>query len=69
MNKELKKIKKLYGEDMSHYVREAFPVILEQEGRLLEILTSPFEPNKSLYKDLEKSYVLYDFKNLFLVKL
>jgi len=64
MNKELKKIKKLYGEDMAHYVREVFPIILEQEGKLLEILTSTFEPNKELYKDLENANLLYGFKNL-----
>ena len=46
MNNELKKIKKLYGEDMMHFVRERCSTLLETDGLLLETLTKFFYPNK-----------------------
>lgn len=39
---ELKKIKKLYGERFMHLCRELFPTLLEEEGKLYEILSSTF---------------------------
>ena len=36
-SKELKRIKKLYGENFMHLCRELFPTLLEQEGLLTEI--------------------------------
>ena len=42
---ELKKIKKIYGEEFMHLCRKLFPTILEEEGKLLSILLSKFNPN------------------------
>ena len=39
---ELKKIKKIYGEKFKNLCRSMFPVILEQEGTLLNILEKRF---------------------------
>lgn len=61
MNNELKKIKKLYGEDMMHFVRERCSTLLETDGLLLETLTKFFYPNKFLYKDLKSNYLLNKF--------
>ncbi len=52
MDGELKKIKKLYGEDFAKYCRSAFPRLLEQEGLLLETLQSSFPPSRMIYKAL-----------------
>ena len=40
--KELKRIKKIYGERFKNLCRDMFPDILEQEGRLLSILENTF---------------------------
>ena len=54
-SEELKKIKKKYGEKFMHLCREIFPTILEQEGKLYEILTSTFGDNcKTLYEDFTR---------------
>ena len=63
VEKDLKKIKKLYGEKMSRFCREAFPAILEEEGSLVELLTSHLEPNHDLYNDLCENELELDFKN------
>ena len=61
---ELKKIKKMYGEKFMHLCRELFPGILEQEGKLYEILTSAFAGNsRSLYEDITSAGLEGDFKN------
>lgn len=53
-DKELKKIKKVYGERFMKLCRELFPDILEEEGKLFEILESSFSNNsKTLYEDLK----------------
>ncbi len=62
MKNELKIIKKLYGEDMAHYCKETFATILDKPGVLLNILTSNFNPNHNLYKDLENGEYLKPFK-------
>ena len=50
---ELKKIKKVYGEKFMKMCRGLFPIILEEEGRLYEILSSTFSDNcKTLYEDI-----------------
>ena len=62
---ELKKIKKKYGENFMKLCRELFPTILEKEGRLYEILTSTFSDNcKTLYEDLTKENLQYQFKEI-----
>ena len=55
---ELAKIKKIFGESMSHYVRDKYPTILEDEGILLSILLENFSPNKQLYDDIKKNNLL-----------
>lgn len=62
---ELKKIKKIYGEDFSRLCRDMFPVILEQEGKLLSILENKFSHNcNSLYESIIENDLESDFKNL-----
>ena len=63
MEKELKQIKKLYGEAMAKFCREAFPIILEEKDKLLQLLIEHFEPTHSLYKDLLKEKLELQFKN------
>ena len=62
MNKELKKIKKLYGEKMMHLCREYFPTILDEEGRLSKIMQDHFAPTKALYENLLAQHKLEDFR-------
>ena len=62
--KELKRIKKKYGEDFMRLCRDLFPTILEQEGRLEEILYSTFAGNsRTLYEDIVNAGLEADFKN------
>ena len=62
---ELKKIKKIYGEKFKNLCRSMFPVILEQEGRLLSILENKFSHNcNSLYESITKNGLETEFKNL-----
>ena len=63
-SKELKKIKKMYGENFMKLCRELFPTLLEQEGLLTEILTSSFSANsRTLYEDIMKNGLEDEFKN------
>lgn len=64
MNKELENIKKVYGEKFAHLCRTLFPTILENEGLLLEILTSKFAPTHSLYQDIINENQQENFCNL-----
>lgn len=51
---ELKKIKKIYGENFMKMCRSLFPTILEEEGKLYQILTDKFARNcQTLYEDIE----------------
>ena len=64
LSNELKKIKKVYGENFMHFCREMFPTILEEEGRLYSILTSTFSENcKTLYEDIKRSEMETEFKD------
>lgn len=64
-NKDLKFIKKQYGEDFMHLCRTLFPTILEKEGMLSDIISSKFAPSHSLYEDMTKDeYFLNNFKNI-----
>ena len=64
-NKELKKIKKIYGEDFMHWCRESFPTILEEEGKLYKTLSNLFAENcTSLYEDMLESNCEDYIKNL-----
>ena len=61
MENELRRIKKLYGEDMMHFCRSKFPMILEHEGELLRILTENLAPTKSIYEDITNNNFEGDF--------
>ena len=63
MEEELKQIKKKYGEKMSHYCREAFPILLEKTGLLLKLIESNFNEYHGLYEDLHKYSAEVSFKN------
>lgn len=63
VEKELKKIKKVYGEDFMHLCRTLFPTLLEQEGLLYQILSQNFSSNsKTLYKDIMNNNLEEEFK-------
>lgn len=63
-SKELKKIKKVYGESFMKLCRSLFPTLLEQEGRLYEILSSSFSENsKTLYEDIVREGLEERFKD------
>lgn len=63
MNEDLKKIKKLYGEKMMHLCRTYFPTILEEPGKLVELMTDNFDPSRFLYEDIIKSHKEDKFKD------
>lgn len=63
MDKELKWIKKHYGEQMMQMCRTFFPRILEHEGLLSSILDEKFQRNKSLVEDIIKQNKQEEFKN------
>lgn len=63
-SKELNRIKKLYGEKFMHFCRSIFPILLEQEGLLTEVLKSTFATNsRTLYDDIVNSDLEEEFKN------
>lgn len=67
---ELKKIKKTYGERFMHLCRELFPTILEEEGKLYEILSLTFGKNcKNLYEDITSAGLEDELKSLIYSKL
>lgn len=63
MDKDLKWIKKHYGEEMSHMCRSLFPRILETEGLLPTILQKHFKNSRQLVKDIVNQNKVDDFKN------
>ena len=63
MDKDLKWIKKHYGEKMMHLCREHFYKILETEGLLSSILNEHFDKNKRLADDLVLFGKVEEFKN------
>ncbi len=63
MNEELRKIKKIYGEEMMHMCRIMFPTILEEEGLLLSILEANLAPTHSLAKDIIEKELYTEFEN------
>ena len=60
---DLKKIKKDYGENMSHMCRELFPTILEKPGLLYHIISTHFSKSRYLYDDIINDSKKYEFKN------
>ena len=63
MEKDLKLIKKKYGEKMMHYCRSELSTILEKEGLLPSLLLQHFNESHILYDDIEKEGKLEEFKN------
>jgi len=69
LSPELKKIKKVYGENFMHLCRELFPIILEQEGVLFEILSDSFSNNsRVLGDDIKNNNLEAEFKNYIFTK-
>ena len=64
LSNELKNIKNTYWENFMKLCRNLFPTLLEQEGRLYEILTTSFSSNcKTLYEDIKKEGLEERFKD------
>lgn len=63
MNKDLKIIKKKYGENMMHLCRKLFPTILEKEGILSQVILDSFEVSHELYNDLISNNLVVAFEN------
>ncbi len=63
MNQDLKIIKNKYGENMMHLCREFFPILLEKEGLLSQILLDNFAISHDLYQDLVDNKMEDEFKN------
>ena len=63
MNKDLKIIKKKYGENMMHLCRELFSTILEKEGILSQVILDSFEVSHELYNDLISNNLVVAFEN------
>mgnify|MGYP004540552819 FL=1 len=64
LSKDLKYIKKKYGEQMMHYCRECFPTILNIPGKLVEILNKHFYYVKdSLYDDIKENHKEEEFND------
>ena len=59
---ELRLIKKYYGEDFSHFIRDSFPGLLEQDSLVLNLLETHFEHNKELYNDIVHFELELQFK-------
>lgn len=56
-NYDLKILKKKYGEDFAKLCRKLFPTVLEDEGVLLNLITSNFAESRNLYYDIvEENY-------------
>ena len=63
MNEDLKIIKRKFGEDMAHFCRDYFPILLETKGLLPYLLLKKFEPSKFLYNDIVEANLEEKFKN------
>lgn len=63
MEKDLKLIKKKYGEKMMHYCRSELSTILENDSLLPSLLLEHFNESHMLYDDIEKEGKLGEFKN------
>ena len=61
---DLKLIKRHYGEKLSHLCRKYFPTILEEEGRLFDIISRKFAYSRLLYDDIINNHYEEEFKNI-----
>ncbi len=62
-NKDLKWIKKHYGEKFSHLCRQLFPTLLETEGLLSDVIRKHFLPSRDLYEDIVTNNLTSDLQN------
>ncbi len=62
MKKDLKLIKKKYGENMSRLCRKLFPTLLETDGLLLGILLNNFDTTRLLYDDIKDNNLEEEFR-------
>ncbi len=62
MAKDIVLLKKYYGEKFSRLCRDLFPSILEEEGKLFNIIDNHFAHSHNLYDDLITNDCLDDFK-------
>lgn len=60
---EYKNLKRKYGENFAKFCRTNFPGILEEEGKLSEILESKFTPSHYLFEDIQEQNQETAFKN------
>lgn len=63
MCSDLIKIKDKYGERMMQLCRSLFPTILEEDGKLFDLLSSNFGYSKNLYDDIVNNLLVDKFKN------
>ena len=63
MSKDLKIIKRKYGEKMARYCRDNFSTILEIEGLLCKILLDNFNTSHILFDDIINNHKLNEFNN------
>ena len=61
-SKDLKWIKKRYGEKFSHLCRDLFPTLLDKEGLLQKLISEHFPPSRELYDDITKNNLTSAFK-------
>ena len=61
-SKDLKWIKKHYGEKFSHLCRDLFPTLLDKEGLLQKLISEHFPPSRELYDDITKNNLTSVFK-------
>lgn len=66
MSKDLKIIKRKYGEKMARYCRDNFSTILEIEGLLCKILLDNFNTSHILFDDIINNHKLNEFNNYIL---
>ena len=60
---EYKILKRKYGEAFAKFCRQNFPTILEEDGRLSEILESRFTPSHYLFEDIVSQSKEANFKD------
>ena len=65
-NSDLKFIKKHYGENFAHLCRSFFPTILEEEGKLSEIISEKFAESHNIYDYLAQEKIEKNFRNFVL---
>ena len=59
---DYKLLKKHYNEKFAQLCRELFPTILEEPGKLYDLISKHFAPNKFLYSDIVTNGLTEEFK-------